>query len=126
MIDTLSEVYLRMMLVDGTLHADPHPGNILVQDDGTVVFLDFGMVVQVERGTREKLFRLGLAAARDDVDGIINVMYELGMIDPEISRSEVRDAAVRIMAILERRAGSRTAACRRWCRRSSRPSTPGR
>jgi predicted unusual protein kinase regulating ubiquinone biosynthesis (AarF/ABC1/UbiB family) len=100
-IDTLSEAYLRMMLVDGTLHADPHPGNILVQDDGTVVFLDFGMVVQVERGTREKLFRLGLAAARDDVDGIINVMYELGMIDPEISRSEVRDAAVRIMAILE-------------------------
>jgi predicted unusual protein kinase regulating ubiquinone biosynthesis (AarF/ABC1/UbiB family) len=101
-IDTLSEVYLRMMLVDGTLHADPHPGNILVQDDGTVVFLDFGMVVQVERGAREKLFRLGLAAARDDVDGIINVMYELGMIDPEISRSEIRDAAVRIMAILER------------------------
>jgi predicted unusual protein kinase regulating ubiquinone biosynthesis (AarF/ABC1/UbiB family) len=100
-IETLSEVYLRMMLVDGTLHADPHPGNILVQDDGTVVFLDFGMVVQVERGTREKLFRLGLAAARDDVDGIINVMYELGMIDPEISRAEIRDAAVRIMSILE-------------------------
>jgi predicted unusual protein kinase regulating ubiquinone biosynthesis (AarF/ABC1/UbiB family) len=102
LIDTLSEVYLRMMLVDGTLHADPHPGNILVQDDGTVVFLDFGMVVHVERDTREKLFRLGLAAARDDVDGIINVMYELGMIDPEISRSEIRDAAVRIMSILER------------------------
>jgi predicted unusual protein kinase regulating ubiquinone biosynthesis (AarF/ABC1/UbiB family) len=104
-IGTLSESYLRMMLIDGTLHADPHPGNILVQDDGTVVFLDFGMVVQVERGTREKLFRLGLAAARDDVDGIINVMYELGMIDPEISRSEVRDAAVRIMAILEQARG---------------------
>jgi predicted unusual protein kinase regulating ubiquinone biosynthesis (AarF/ABC1/UbiB family) len=100
-IDTLSEAYLRMMLIDGTLHADPHPGNILVQDDGTIVFLDFGMVVQVERGTRERLFRLGLAAARDDVDGIINVMYELGMIDPEISRSEIRDAAVRIMSILE-------------------------
>jgi predicted unusual protein kinase regulating ubiquinone biosynthesis (AarF/ABC1/UbiB family) len=100
-MEVLSEVYVRMMLVDGTLHADPHPGNILVQADGTIVFLDFGMVVQVERGTREKLFRLGLAAARDDVDGIINVMYELGMIDPEISRSEIRDAAVRIIAILE-------------------------
>jgi predicted unusual protein kinase regulating ubiquinone biosynthesis (AarF/ABC1/UbiB family) len=100
-MEVLSEVYVRMMLVDGILHADPHPGNILVQEDGTIVFLDFGMVVQVERGTREKLFRLGLAAARDDVDGIINVMYELGMIDPEISRSEIRDAAVRIIGILE-------------------------
>ncbi|MBA2244713.1 MAG: AarF/ABC1/UbiB kinase family protein [Gemmatimonadetes bacterium] len=102
MLDTLSEAYMRMMLVDGMLHADPHPGNILVQDDGTVVFLDFGMIVQVERSTRERLFRLGLAAARDDVDGIINVMYELGMIDPEISRAEIRTAAVRIMEILER------------------------
>lgn len=101
LIETLSETYLRMMLVDGTLHADPHPGNILVEPDGTLVFLDFGMVVEVERGTRERLFRLGLAAARDDVDGIINAMYELGMIDPEISRAEIRDAAVRIMAILE-------------------------
>jgi predicted unusual protein kinase regulating ubiquinone biosynthesis (AarF/ABC1/UbiB family) len=100
-LETLSEIYVRMMLVDGTLHADPHPGNILVEEDGTIVFLDFGMVVQVERGTREKLFRLGLAASRDDVDGIINVMYELGMIDPEISRSEIRDAAVRIIGILE-------------------------
>jgi predicted unusual protein kinase regulating ubiquinone biosynthesis (AarF/ABC1/UbiB family) len=100
LIDTLSESYLRMMLVSGVLHADPHPGNILVQDDGTVVFLDFGMVIQVQRATRERLFRLALAAARDDVDGIINVMYELGMIDQEISRAEVRDAAVRIMGIL--------------------------
>jgi predicted unusual protein kinase regulating ubiquinone biosynthesis (AarF/ABC1/UbiB family) len=100
LIDTLSEVYVRMMLVSGVLHADPHPGNILVKDDGTVVFLDFGMVIQVQRVTRERLFRLALAAARDDIDGIINVMYELGMIDPEISRAEIRDAAVRIMGIL--------------------------
>jgi predicted unusual protein kinase regulating ubiquinone biosynthesis (AarF/ABC1/UbiB family) len=100
LLDTLSESYLRMMLINGVLHADPHPGNILVQDDGTVVFLDFGMVIQVERGTRERLFRLALASARDDVDAIINVMYELGMIDPEISRSEIRDAAVNILRIL--------------------------
>ncbi len=102
LLETLSEAYIRMMLVDGVLHADPHPGNILVQDDGTVVFLDFGMMLQVERSTREKLFRFALAAARDDIDGMINVMYELGMIDPEILRAEIREAAVRIMGILER------------------------
>jgi predicted unusual protein kinase regulating ubiquinone biosynthesis (AarF/ABC1/UbiB family) len=101
MMQTLTEVYLRMMMVDGFLHADPHPGNILVQADGTIVFLDFGMVVQVSRATRNRLFRVAMAAARDDPDGIINGMYELGMIDPEISRSEVRDAAVRIISIIE-------------------------
>jgi ubiquinone biosynthesis protein len=32
-----------MLLVEGFMHADPHPGNILVQQDGTIVFLDWGM-----------------------------------------------------------------------------------
>ncbi|HEU4456947.1 MAG TPA: AarF/UbiB family protein, partial [Longimicrobium sp.] len=101
LMDTLLETYLRMVVVDGHLHADPHPGNILVQADGTVVFLDFGMVVRVERVTRDRILRIALAAAREDLDGIINGMYELGMIDPEISRAEIREAAVRIMAILQ-------------------------
>jgi len=100
-IDRLGETYIRMMLIDGVIHADPHPGNILVQDDGTLVFLDFGMVVRIERSTRERLFRLALAAAREDPDAIVNLMYEMGMIDPDIGRAEVRDAAVRIMGILE-------------------------
>jgi predicted unusual protein kinase regulating ubiquinone biosynthesis (AarF/ABC1/UbiB family) len=101
MMATLSEAYIRMMLIDGSLHADPHPCNILVQDDGTIVFLDFGMVVQIQRTTRERVFRMALATARDDVDAIINGMFELGMIDPDISRSEIRDAAVEIMNVLQ-------------------------
>jgi predicted unusual protein kinase regulating ubiquinone biosynthesis (AarF/ABC1/UbiB family) len=99
---TLSEVYLRMMLVEGFLHADPHPGNILVQADGTVVFLDWGMVVQLSRGHRESILRVALAAGRDDLDGMINGMYALGMIDPAISRAEIRDAAAEILAVVER------------------------
>ena len=102
LMETLTEAYLRMMLVDGTLHADPHPGNILVDEAGAVVFLDFGMVVRIERATRERLFRLSMAAARDDVDGAIGQMYELGMIDPEVSRAEIRDAAVQILSVVQR------------------------
>jgi predicted unusual protein kinase regulating ubiquinone biosynthesis (AarF/ABC1/UbiB family) len=102
LMETLTEVYLRMMLIDGFLHADPHPGNILVQADGTIVFLDWGMVVQMNRSTRESILRLALAAGRDDLDGMINGMYELGMIDPGISRAEIRDAAAEILQIVER------------------------
>ena len=102
LMETLTEVYLRMLLVEGFLHADPHPGNILVQQDGTIVFLDWGMVVQLSRNTRDAILRLALAAGREDLDGMINGMYELGMIDPQISRSEIRDAAAEILAIVER------------------------
>jgi predicted unusual protein kinase regulating ubiquinone biosynthesis (AarF/ABC1/UbiB family) len=99
---TLTEIYLRMLLVEGFMHADPHPGNILVQQDGTIVFLDWGMVTQLNRSSRDSILRIALAAARDDLDSIISGMYELGMIDPEISRAEVRDAAAEILEIVQR------------------------
>lgn len=100
LMNTLTEAYLRMMLIDGRLHADPHPGNILVEENGTIVFLDFGMVVEIDRATRGRIFQIALATGRDDVDAIINGMYELGMIDPETSRAEVREAAAEILGIL--------------------------
>lgn len=102
MMKTLTEIYLRMLLVEGFMHADPHPGNILVQEDGTIVFLDWGMVAQLSRSNRDSILRVALAAARDDLDGMINGMYELGMIDPEISRAEVRDAASEVLEIVQR------------------------
>jgi predicted unusual protein kinase regulating ubiquinone biosynthesis (AarF/ABC1/UbiB family) len=102
LMETLTEVYLRMLLVEGVLHADPHPGNILVDGQGRVVLLDWGMVVQLRAATRDQIIRVAMAAAREDVDGIINGMYELGMIDPDISRAEIRDAASEILGILER------------------------
>jgi predicted unusual protein kinase regulating ubiquinone biosynthesis (AarF/ABC1/UbiB family) len=101
-MESLTGVYLRMMMVDGFLHADPHPGNLLVQDDGTVVILDWGMVVEIPRWTRETLLNVALAVAREDLDAIISGMYRLGMISPEVSRGEIRSAALEIMRIIER------------------------
>jgi predicted unusual protein kinase regulating ubiquinone biosynthesis (AarF/ABC1/UbiB family) len=101
-MERLTGLYLRMMMVDGFLHADPHPGNILVQDDGTIVILDWGMVVEVPRWTREAILNIALAVGREDLDGIINGMYQLGMISPEVSRGEIREAAGEIMRIVEK------------------------
>jgi predicted unusual protein kinase regulating ubiquinone biosynthesis (AarF/ABC1/UbiB family) len=102
LMQTLTEVYLRMLLVEGFVHADPHPGNILVQEDGTIVFLDWGMAYQLSRHTRENILSLALAAGRDDLNGMISGMYELGMIDPQISRSEIREAAAEILVVVDR------------------------
>jgi predicted unusual protein kinase regulating ubiquinone biosynthesis (AarF/ABC1/UbiB family) len=101
-METLVDVYLRMLLVEGFMHADPHPGNILVEADGTIVLLDWGMAVQLGRHTRENILRLTLAAGRDDLDAMISSMYTLGMIDPEISRAEIRDAAAEILVVVAR------------------------
>ena len=99
LMTTLAEMYLKMMLEDGAFHADPHAGNLLVDPAGRLVLLDFGMVLQVERETRRRLVGAVLAAARQDVDGLINAFYELGILDPDVDRGTVRDAARSLMAI---------------------------
>lgn len=105
-METVTGAYLRMMMVDGFLHADPHPGNLLVEPDGTLIILDWGMVVEVPRWTRETILNVALAVAREDLDGIINGMYQLGMISPEVSRGEIREAALEIMRIVDRAQGT--------------------
>jgi predicted unusual protein kinase regulating ubiquinone biosynthesis (AarF/ABC1/UbiB family) len=105
-MENVTGAYLRMMMVDGFLHADPHPGNLLVEADGTLIILDWGMVVEIPRWTRETILNIALAVAREDLDGIINGMYQLGMISPEVSRGEIREAAIEIMRILDRAQGT--------------------
>ncbi len=99
LLTTIVEVYAQMMLVDGIFHADPHPGNLLVAPDGRLVLLDFGMVVRVEHETRLRLIQTIFAAIRQDVDGVIAGFYELGLLDPEVDRGTVRDAARALMSI---------------------------
>jgi predicted unusual protein kinase regulating ubiquinone biosynthesis (AarF/ABC1/UbiB family) len=98
-IETVVDAYIKMMLEDGVFHADPHAGNLLVDPQGRLVLLDFGMVLQVEREMRRRLVETVLAAARQDVDGVINGFYELGILDPEVDRGTVRDAAQSLLAV---------------------------
>lgn len=54
--------YLDQVLVHGDIHADPHPGNLLVMEDGRLALFDLGMVVNVPPRQRERLFRLLFAS----------------------------------------------------------------
>ncbi len=105
-MERLTGVYLRMMMRDGFMHADPHPGNLMVAEDGSVVVLDWGMVLSVPRWTRDAILGVALAIEQEDLDGMISGMYRLGMISPEVSRGEIREAATEIMQIMDRARGS--------------------
>jgi len=98
----LAEVYLKMMLEDGFLHADPHPGNLLIDLAGRLVLLDFGMVVRVEPELRLRLVQTVIAAGRQDVDGVVNGFYALGILDPDVDRGTVQDAARQLMSLAQR------------------------
>ena len=49
----LVRLYCQMIFVDGVYHADPHPGNVLVQGSGAIVLLDFGAVAELSASMRE-------------------------------------------------------------------------
>jgi ubiquinone biosynthesis protein len=56
--ERLITAYCQMIFSDGIYHADPHPGNILVQPDGRLVFLDFGAVAKLSDAMKEGLLEL--------------------------------------------------------------------
>jgi len=57
--------YLDQVFVHGEIHADPHPGNLLVTNDGRIALIDLGMIAHVPPRQRERLLKLLFAA----VDG---------------------------------------------------------
>ena len=63
-----AEAYLRQLLTDGFFHADPHPGNIAVDPDGTLIFYDFGMMGQIQPLTRTLLMDTFFGIAQRDAN----------------------------------------------------------
>ena len=76
----LVQAYCQMVFDDRFYHADPHPGNILVQQDGTLVLLDFGAVATLKPGTRTGFLELIDAAVKNDTGKIIAALKKMGFI----------------------------------------------
>ena len=77
-VEQLFRAYLRSILVEGFLHADPHPGNLLLTDDGTLAVLDLGMVTSVPPRLQDKLVRLLVAIGDDNGEQAARVLAEMG------------------------------------------------
>jgi predicted unusual protein kinase regulating ubiquinone biosynthesis (AarF/ABC1/UbiB family) len=94
---TLQRVYLQMIIEDGVFHADPHPGNLAVTDDGTIVFYDFGMSGRVDPYVQEKIVDFYMAVARQDTDAILDTLVAMGTLSPQADRevmSNVMELAI--------------------------------
>lgn len=78
--ERLVSAYCRMVFQDGFYHADPHPGNILVQKDGTIVLLDFGAVATLDPKMQKGIPLLIESAVKNDSEAIINILLDLGFI----------------------------------------------
>lgn len=79
--DQLFRAYLRQILVDGFFHADPHPGNVFITDDGRIALIDLGMTATLSPRLRQSLMKLLLAVADGEPDEAARILMEFS--DPD-------------------------------------------
>ncbi|MBL4608240.1 MAG: AarF/ABC1/UbiB kinase family protein [Pseudomonadales bacterium] len=74
--------YCEMFIKHGLYHADPHPGNFLIQQDGTPVFIDFGAVASLSPSMKEGIPMLLNAEIQQDNKKLISILRSMGFITP--------------------------------------------
>lgn len=82
----IHRLFFKMLLRHSIFHADPHPGNISVSNDGKIILYDFGMVGRLDDETRRRLVRLYLGLVDKDSVRTTDVLIELGTLEPSVDR----------------------------------------
>ena len=77
--DQLFSAYLKQVLVDGFVHADPHPGNVFLTDDRRIALLDLGMVARIQPSMQEKLLHVLLAVSEGRGEEAATVAITMGV-----------------------------------------------
>ncbi len=82
----IHRLFFKMLLRHSIFHADPHPGNISITNEGTIILYDFGMVGRLDDETRRRLVRLYLGLVDKDPVRTTDVLLELGTLEPSVDR----------------------------------------
>lgn len=92
-------IMARMVFADGVFHADPHPGNMLIEPDGTIGLIDFGMIGRLDERLRERLALLFVAASRNDADGVTRALLAITETRRPVDRAALRVDVLRFTTL---------------------------
>jgi len=87
----LADAFLRQAFEFGFVHADPHPANVFVCSGNKIALLDYGIVGNITEEHREQLTNLLIKIVRRDLDGVLNVFLELGILEDESQGEDLKD-----------------------------------
>ena len=82
--------YLKQLLQDGFFHADPHPGNLAVSKDGSLIFYDYGMMAEVKTMAKDQMVKTFFAVLRKDTNEVVDTLMSMGFIEPIADMSPVK------------------------------------
>jgi ubiquinone biosynthesis protein len=81
--DHLIQAFITMVFRFRFFHADPHPGNIIIREDGSICLIDFGAVARISPREEESLVIILMSAMRNDYPGMIKGFSHLGILKPK-------------------------------------------
>ena len=71
-----ADAVLKMIMVDGVFHADPHPGNFFILPGERIAFIDFGMIGRVSEVRRQQIMKLLQALLQNDAEGLTTILLQ--------------------------------------------------
>jgi predicted unusual protein kinase regulating ubiquinone biosynthesis (AarF/ABC1/UbiB family) len=74
------DAYAKQVIEDGFFHADPHPGNLMVDTKGNIIFLDFGMMGRVSAKNRRLFIEFASAVMQADYSQIVHCLKKIGFL----------------------------------------------
>jgi len=81
-----TSAFFHQVFRDGFFHADMHPGNMFVTEDGVLMPVDFGIMGQLDRATRYYLADMLMAFLRRDYQKVADIHFDAGLVPPDQSR----------------------------------------
>src|SRR5476649_464068 len=101
--EELFKAYLKQVLVDGLFHADPHPGNVFLTDDGRIALLDLGMVGTTTPSMQARLLKVLIAIGEGNGENAAEIIIEISEKGEEFDPAPFRKRIAQVMAANQRK-----------------------
>ncbi len=85
--ESIANAFIKMVLIDGFFHGDPHFGNIIIMEGQVVGLIDFGMVGVVDPIMKRNMAKYFISLIQQDAVGLVEVLDEIAEIDRETDRT---------------------------------------
>lgn len=88
--DELFRCYLKQIVVDGFIHADPHPGNVHLTEDNRIALLDMGMVAHLSDALRKNYLKLILSISENKAGETLDILIRMSTRDEDADTDRFR------------------------------------